>query len=141
MKISRYPRNEAWTTGDKIVVYSEKDAWDVASKYFKDGYTRDDYLSKRAGYPIYISNTESSNAHISDLNTRLEVNLDNGKTINIWINQLSDYDIKEISRILDDFIYDVEDKISSEFRERSGLDDMLRKAYQIGKKYLGWKEH
>lgn len=43
----------------------------------------DKYLSDRAGYRVYTFDGGT----VSDLNTRLEVNYDDGRTVNIWIDR------------------------------------------------------
>ena len=50
------------------------------------GFTYDSKKSENAGYPIYVSTMEGNNGWISDLGTRLEVNLHNGTSINVWID-------------------------------------------------------
>lgn len=42
--------------------------------------------TKRAGYPIFRSSVEYYN-YICDLGDRLEVNLESGETVNIWIDE------------------------------------------------------
>lgn len=73
-------------------VTSIKEAWDEANRIFPTDYMKDEQSSNRAGYPIYRSTAEDVNAWISDLNCRLEVNIQNPKTkeiesINIWIEE------------------------------------------------------
>ena len=75
-----------------ITVTSRERAWQVADEYFPTDYMKDDLLSERAGYPIYKSTLEGCNSWISDLNTRLELNIeeDDGqliKTITINITE------------------------------------------------------
>ena len=118
--------------------YSTEEAWNKAYELMKSGYSYDKNASQRAGYPIYMSDDSNSNAHVSDLGDRLEVNLDDGKSINIWIKGLDQYTKEVLDRVLDDFIYEIEDKVDHEFRARTGIDEMIDKAYEIGKKWLGW---
>lgn len=66
-------------------VTSIKDAWAEANKIFPTDYEHDTSRSERAGYPIYYSTAAGVNAWISDLGNRLEVNLPDGKSVNIWI--------------------------------------------------------
>ena len=66
-------------------VTSIKDAWAEANKIFPTDYEHDAGRSERAGYPIYYSTASDVNAWISDLGNRLEVNLPDGKSVNIWI--------------------------------------------------------
>lgn len=66
-------------------VTSIKDAWAEANKIFPTDYEHDTSRSERAGYPIYYSTAAGVNAWISDLGNRLEVNLPDGKSVDIWI--------------------------------------------------------
>ena len=68
-----------------MTVTSIKDAWNEAQRIFHTDYAEDKQRSKRAGYPIYHSTADGVNAWISDLGNRLEVNLPDGKSVNIWI--------------------------------------------------------
>ena len=67
------------------VTTSIKDAWEEANKIFPTDYEHDVSRSERAGYPIYYSTANGVNAWISDLGNRLEVNLPDGKSVDIWI--------------------------------------------------------
>ena len=68
-----------------MTVTSIRDAWAEVQKIFPTRYEHDASRSERAGYPIYYSTAASVNAWISDLGNRLEVNLPDGKNVNIWI--------------------------------------------------------
>lgn len=73
-------------------VTSIKEAWDEANRIFPTDYMKDEQSSHRAGYPIYRSTADGVNAWISDLNCRLEVNIQNPKTkeiksTNIYIEE------------------------------------------------------
>ncbi len=68
-----------------MTVTSIKDAWTEVGKIFPTDYEYSTERSGRAGYPIYYSTAASVNAWISDLGNRLEVNLPDGKSVNIWI--------------------------------------------------------
>lgn len=67
-----------------MTVFSKKDAWAEADKIFPTDYIKDELRSERAGYDIYVSTVEGVNAWISDLGTRLEINI-NEKSQCIWI--------------------------------------------------------
>ena len=71
-------------------VSSVKEAWELANRLFPTDYEKDEDRSSRAGYPIYYSTAEGTNAWISDLNNRLELNYSNGESENIWIVQDED---------------------------------------------------
>ena len=68
-----------------MTVTSIKDARAEANKIFPTDYEHDTSRSERAGYPIYYSTASDVNAWISDLGNHLEVNLPDGKSVNIWI--------------------------------------------------------
>lgn len=70
-----------------MTVHSIKEAWQKADEIFPTDYSKDDYLSERSGYSVYVSTAEGfQNCWISDLGDRLEVNI-NGTTTNIWIEE------------------------------------------------------
>ena len=68
-----------------MTVTSIRDAWAEVQKIFPTYYEHDTSRSERAGYPIYYSTAAGVDAWISDLGNRLEVNLPDGKSVNIWI--------------------------------------------------------
>lgn len=61
------------------------EAWNIANEIFPTDYSKDENASERAGYPIYRSTASDNSAYICDLGDRLEVNAENGASINIWI--------------------------------------------------------
>ncbi len=69
-----------------MTVRSRKEAWEAANKIFPTDYEPDTRASQNAGYPIYWSTASGVNAWISDLNTALEVNLPDGRSIMINID-------------------------------------------------------
>lgn len=70
------------TTSYKVNSISK--AWAKVNELFPTDYNKDENSSARAGYNVYRSTVEYYN-YICDLGDRLEVNLANGETINIWI--------------------------------------------------------
>lgn len=80
-------------------------AWQKAKSIFPFDYERDEQSSQNAGYPVYRATRESNNnSWISDLGTRLELNIVDGKdrecsTINIWINDRK-YTASEVREIV-----------------------------------------
>ena len=66
-----------------MTVTSIRDAWAEVQKIFPTRYEHDASRSERAGYPIYYSTASGVNAWISDLGNRLEVNLPDGKSVNM----------------------------------------------------------
>ena len=75
-------------------VRSEKEAFIEANKLMHYDYEYDVCRSKNAGYPIYFTTKEGVNEWISHLGNRLEVNLENGETVNIWIDDTNEKEIK-----------------------------------------------
>ena len=71
---------------EKIIAKNEREAWKMAAEIFGCSYERDEEASQRAGYSIYRGNTDV-NCWISDLGNRLELNMSNGSTICIWIEE------------------------------------------------------
>lgn len=66
-------------------VKTELDAWKLANRIFPGDYELDPESKNSAGYPIFRATTPGSNAHICDLNARLELTYDDGHSENIWI--------------------------------------------------------
>lgn len=74
---------------EHIKVNSVSEAWRAAARIFPTDYEMNEESSKRAGYSIYetVSTDERfSGFHISDLATRLEVNM-GAETVMIWIEE------------------------------------------------------
>lgn len=69
----------------KYVANDKKAAWAIADVLFPSDYVHDSSRSQRAGYDVYMSTFPGMDAWISDLGDRLEVNLPDGQTINVWI--------------------------------------------------------
>ncbi len=72
-------------------VRTREEAWKEVDKIFPTDYYKDEQSSQTAGYPILRSTADDVNAWISDLNCRLEVNIQNPETkeiesTNIWIS-------------------------------------------------------
>ena len=68
-------------------VMNREDAWAEVNKIFPTDYEKKGEASNRAGYPVYRSTAGDINAWISDMGDRLEVNLPDGKSVNIWIEE------------------------------------------------------
>ncbi len=81
-----------------MTVTSIRDAWAEVQKVFPTDYEYSAERSERAGYPIYYS-TAGVNAWISDLGNHLEVNLPDGKTANIWIEEPKEQNEDNMARI------------------------------------------
>lgn len=73
----------------RIEVHTTSEAWQRAREIFPTEYQKDELRSTNAGYPIYTTTDKNrggaSFCWISDLGDRLEVNLPNAETVNIWI--------------------------------------------------------
>lgn len=122
---------------------SKAQAWEIANEIFPTDYIKDDAQSERAGYGIYYSTAAAGvHAWISDLEDRLEVNLPSGKTVNIWIDEspeFSEYSLEEALRIINNTIYDIDDKISDKLSEVTGIKqarNTLYEAYSVIAKLL-----
>ena len=89
---------------------NHEEALQLAFRLFPYSTSLDHERSKRAGYPIYYA-TGVENAYICDLNSRIEINYDDGKTENIHVESEKDFNsdiqitIGDISTILP-FDYD-----------------------------------
>lgn len=68
-------------------VNSVNEAWKKANEIMPCDYMHDSHKSRNAGYDIYFSTCDSIVAWISDLGNRLEVNLPNGESVNVWIEE------------------------------------------------------
>ena len=69
-----------------MIVNSIEKAWETVNEIFPTDYAKDENSSARAGYPVFRSTAEDHYYdYICDLGNRLEVNLSDGRTINICI--------------------------------------------------------
>ena len=113
------------------VTTSIKDAWEEANKIFPTDYEHDVSRSERAGYPIYYSTANGVNAWISDLGNRLEVNLPDGKSVNIWIQAPAE------TTITSDSAEETEDDGSATKEERRETAKRLQRlTYCYTKEYV-----
>ena len=78
-----------------ITVHSAEEAWQKANEIFPTDYEQDGAASARAGYPIYCTTRQGFTAWISDLGTRLELNLPELETVNIWIEEEEEEETEE----------------------------------------------
>ena len=76
---------------------NREEAWKMADTIFPTDYMKDDLASSAAGYPIYKSTAEGNESWISDLGCRLEVNTDDGKTVNVWIEEEDHFEDIEVT--------------------------------------------
>ena len=113
-------------------VKSKEEAWRIADTIFTTDYMWDDVRSSNAGYNIYHSTAAGVNAWISDLGNRLEVNLENGETVNIWIEEeqkYTEYQIEDALKVISDAIYEIDDNILPAFQKVLGIDEARNKLY------------
>lgn len=103
---------------------TRKKAWTIADEVFPTDYMKNETRSKRAGYDIYESTAEGVTAWISDLGDRLEVNLDNGTTITIWINEkpkFKEWQIEDALQVIDKAIYKIDDMVEDRLAQETGI--------------------
>lgn len=78
---------EAPAKAETITAASTRQAWEIAGEILDTDYTEDAASTARAGYPIHRSTAEGNRGYICDLGDRLEVNLQDGSSRNIWISR------------------------------------------------------
>ena len=113
-------------------VKSKQEAWRKADVIFPTDYMKDDIRSNRAGYDIYYSTAAGVNAWISDLGDRLEVNLENGEAVNIWIDEeprFPEYQLEDALKVISDAIYAIDDNVLPNLQKVTGLDEARAKIY------------
>lgn len=112
-------------------VNSVKEAWSKANEIFPTDYELDTNASLNAGYNIYWSTAEGTNAWISDLGSRLEINLPNGESINVWIEEpkYKEYQIEDALRVISDAIYEIDDKVCRNLAEETGITEARNTLY------------
>ena len=111
---------------------SREQAWKMADEIFPTDYAKDERASMAAGYGIYWSTADGVNAWISDLSDRIEINLPNAKSINIWIveePQFPEYQIEDALRVISEAIYQIDDNILPKLQKATGIDDARAKLY------------
>lgn len=117
-------------------VNNKVQAWKEADKLFTTDYIKDAEKSKAAGYDIYYSTCDGVNAWISDLDNRLEINLATGETVNIWIEeepQFKEYQIGDALEVIDNAIYEIDDRVDRKLAEVTGIKEARNKLYDAYK--------
>lgn len=117
-------------------VRSSKEAWNKVDEIFPTDYIKDEVKSERAGYDIYCSTADGVNAWISDLGDRLEVNLETGDTINIWIEEepkFKEYQIADALSVINTAIYNIDDKVDCKLADLTGIAEARNKLYEAYK--------
>lgn len=110
-------------------VKSMNEAWNKANEIFPTDYAQDTKSSERAGYPVYRSTAEGHfYDYICDLGDRLEINLSNGETINIWVEDEPVEAVEETEQVKDESYFKVAVKAmkSGEIKEFT-VDDFIDK--------------
>lgn len=117
-------------------VNSREQAWREADNLFPTDYIKDEMKSENAGYDIYCSTCDGVNAWVSDLDNRLEINLSTGETVNIWIEeapQFKEFQIGDALEVIDNAIYEIDDKVNSKLAEITGIREARNKLYDAYK--------
>lgn len=127
-------------------VSSKEKAWEEVNKIFPYDYEKDEKGSANAGYPIYTSTaSEHPQNWISDLGNRLEVNLEDGSSTNIWIeDQGEDVEVTVIAKTGETRVYNTYAEYRKDFRffglaeklmnTRMGRKPTLKKLFRL----CGW---
>lgn len=108
-------------------------AWAIANEVFPTDYMKNEARSQRAGYDIYESTAEGILAWISDLGDRLEVNLENGTTITIWINEkpkFKEWQIEDALEVIDRAIYRIDDIVEDRLAKETGIAKARETLYE-----------
>lgn len=111
---------------------NREQAWEIANEIFPTDYIKNEAKSERAGYDIYESTAEGVLAWISDLGDRLELNLDNGTTITIWINEkpkFKEWQIEDALQVIDKAIYKIDDIVDDRLAQETGIAEAREKLY------------
>lgn len=101
-----------------MTVSNKEKAWEEANKMFPYDYEKDEEGSAKAVYPIYTSTaSEHPQNWISDLGNRLEINLENGSSTNIWIeDQGEDVEVTVIAKTGETRVYNTYAEYRKDFR-------------------------
>ena len=60
------------------------EAWEIANAFYPDGLLKDHTSTEKAGYKVYREIGKYYN-YVCDLGDRLELNFEDGRTLNVWI--------------------------------------------------------
>lgn len=115
-----------------MTVHSRQEAWGQADAIFPTDYMIHDQISARNGYNVYYSTAEGVQAWISDLGNRLEVNLETGETVNIWIEEVPEfpeYALADSLKVIDEAIYQIDDNVLPELQKITGIDEARKKLH------------
>ncbi len=123
----------------KMKVKSREKAWNKADIIFPTDYAKDEARSSRAGYPVYYSTANGVAAWISDLGDRLEINLENGETVNIWIDEKPEFSESQLAdalSVIDNAIYDIDDKVNNNLSAKTGIKAARNALYEAYKEIV-----
>lgn len=114
-----------------IVVRSKEEAWSKADEIFPTDYIKDDRSSENAGYDIYKSTLKGVYAWISDLGSTLELNLADGSVVRIAVlkPEFSEYQIADALEVIDEAIYQIDDKVDVRLADKTGISEAREKLY------------
>ena len=114
-----------------IVVRSKEEAWSKADEIFPTDYIKDDRSSENAGYDIYKSTMKGVYAWISDLGSTLELNLADGSVVRIAVlkPEFSEYQIADALEVIDEAIYQIDDKVDVRLADKTGISEAREKLY------------
>lgn len=71
-------------------------------------------------------------AYICDLGNRLEVNLETGETVNVWIEEtpkFKEYQISDALEVINNAIYEIDDLVNDKLAEVTGIKQARNKLY------------
>lgn len=108
-------------------VKNYQQAWEIVFKIMPGNYEKNSCASARAGYDIYISDDDAGN-WVSDLGDRLEVNFNDGRTVNVWIESVKPFAESEIGAAIceiNDAIYSIEDNITPRLMHATRIENAL----------------
>ena len=117
---------------------SKTQAWTMADEIFPTDYEKDEGSSSRAGYDIYRMRGDwcpSENYYnwISDLGNRLEINLANGETVNIWIEEekpeFTEGSLESALEVINETLYQIDDNIGLALLAKTGIDEARNQIY------------
>ena len=81
-----YINLQAIVTNFKLTVENKIEAWKIVYLLIDNAPIKyNQFVSHRAGYPVYIS--EEGNLNVCMLGDRLEINFPNGKSKNVWFER------------------------------------------------------
>lgn len=111
---------------------TKNEAWEIVNEIFPTDYHENTVKTSNAGYPIYDSNLGDDHGYICDLGSRLEVNFEDGRTVNVWIEEtpvFPEWQIEDALVVINDVIYLIDDNIFPNLQEETGIDEARKKLY------------